>query len=61
MTTLEMLIAADTETVARLGITDVATDETADSKWDNRPTWDNWSRKNFSDFSRFSKYPPKGA
>jgi hypothetical protein len=60
MTTLDMLIAADADIIARLGIVDIGADETVDSTWDNRPTWDNWNRKNFSDFTRFSKYPPKG-
>ena len=44
MTALDLLVHADDDQLARLGI-DTATDEPRAEKFDNRPTWDNSSKK----------------
>jgi hypothetical protein len=60
VTTLDELTAADAGVLVRLGIDGHDANGTTPGLWDNKPTWDNWNRKNWSDFNRWSRYPPKG-
>ena len=57
MSALATLVTASAERLTRLGVADVGADTTPDRRtvvtptgfdrlsWDNRPSWDNWTRR----------------